>query len=107
MLYLLTAALAYGFYKSDLPSADSETAKNIAFVDMGYSGFQVSICALKKESIKVLSSVADPSLGGREIDYRLLQHFIGVFKVSNNAGNTLVCNWINACNGIKNVCTNF
>ncbi|EDV24917.1 uncharacterized protein TRIADDRAFT_25019 [Trichoplax adhaerens] len=75
------AALAYGFYKSDLPNADSETAKNVAFVDMGYTGFQVSICALKKESVKILSSVADHTLGGREIDYRLLQHFIEVFKV--------------------------
>ena len=57
-LYLYTplitppAALAYGFYKQDLP-AENEKPRNVAFVDMGHSCLQVVICAFNKGKLKV------------------------------------------------------
>ena len=47
-------ALAYGIYKQDLPE-EKEKARNVVFVDMGYSYLQVSICAFHKGKLKVLS----------------------------------------------------
>lgn len=46
------AALAYGIYKQDLP-AENEKARNVVFVDMGYSSFQVAICAFQKGKLAV------------------------------------------------------
>uniref|UniRef100_A0A665WQH1 Heat shock protein 4 like n=1 Tax=Echeneis naucrates TaxID=173247 RepID=A0A665WQH1_ECHNA len=40
-------ALAYGIYKQDLPTPE-ERPRNVVFVDMGHSSFQVSITAFNK-----------------------------------------------------------
>ena len=45
-------ALAYGLYKQDLP-APEDKPRNVIFVDMGSSNFQVSACALHKGKLKV------------------------------------------------------
>ena len=52
-------ALAYGLYKQDLPAPDDKP-RNVVFVDMGSSNFQVSACALHKGKLKVriIDSVA-------------------------------------------------
>ncbi|CAI5488823.1 unnamed protein product [Closterium sp. Naga37s-1] len=66
-------ALAYGIYKTDL----SETEPlNIAFVDIGHSAMQVSIVAFKKGQLKVLAHAFDRSLGGRDFDEVLFDHFV-------------------------------
>ncbi|CAI7879440.1 unnamed protein product [Closterium sp. NIES-54] len=66
-------ALAYGIYKTDL----SETEPlNIAFVDIGHSTMQVSIVAFKKGQLKVLAHAFDRSLGGRDFDEVLFDHFV-------------------------------
>ncbi|CAI6000830.1 unnamed protein product [Closterium sp. NIES-64] len=66
-------ALAYGIYKTDL----SETEPlNIAFVDIGHSTMQVSIVAFKKGQLKVLAHAFDRSLGGRDFDEVLFNHFV-------------------------------
>ncbi|MEQ2307627.1 Heat shock 70 kDa protein 4 [Ameca splendens] len=45
-------SLAYGIYKQDLP-APEEKPRTVVFVDLGHSGYQVSVCAFNKGKLKV------------------------------------------------------
>ncbi|XP_036392842.1 heat shock protein 105 kDa [Megalops cyprinoides] len=72
-------ALNYGIYKQDLPPPE-EKPKNVVFVDMGHSAFQVSVCAFNKGKLKMLATAFDPYLGGRDFDQRLVEHFCAEFK---------------------------
>ncbi|XP_052585890.1 heat shock 70 kDa protein 4L isoform X1 [Peromyscus californicus insignis] len=72
-------ALAYGIYKQDLPSLD-EKPRNVVFIDMGHSAYQVSICAFNKGKLKVLATTFDPYLGGRNFDEALVDYFCDEFK---------------------------
>uniref|UniRef100_A0A3Q3A778 Heat shock protein 4 like n=1 Tax=Kryptolebias marmoratus TaxID=37003 RepID=A0A3Q3A778_KRYMA len=72
-------ALAYGIYKQDLPTPE-EKPRNVVFVDMGHSSFQVSITAFNKGKLKVLATAFDPYLGGRNFDEALVDHFCEAFK---------------------------
>ncbi|KAH0629749.1 hypothetical protein JD844_012087, partial [Phrynosoma platyrhinos] len=44
-------ALAYGIYKQDLPALE-EKPRNVVFVDIGHSAYQVSVCAFNKGKLK-------------------------------------------------------
>ncbi|PON36007.1 Heat shock protein 70 family [Parasponia andersonii] len=70
-------ALAYGIYKTDLPENDQ---LNVAFVDVGHASMQVCIAGFKKGQLKILSHSFDRSLGGRDFDEALFQHFAAKFK---------------------------
>ncbi|EYU24689.1 hypothetical protein MIMGU_mgv1a001324mg [Erythranthe guttata] len=70
-------ALAYGIYKTDLPENEP---LNIAFVDVGHASMQVCIAAFKKGQLKILAHSFDRSLGGRDFDEALFQHFAAQFK---------------------------
>ncbi|XP_054709776.1 97 kDa heat shock protein-like [Uloborus diversus] len=70
-------ALAYGFYQTDL---DDEKPKNVVFVDLGNSAFQVTACAFTKGKLKILGTAFDRHLGGRDFDYRLVHHFVEDFN---------------------------
>nr|XP_055052842.1 heat shock protein 105 kDa isoform X1 [Misgurnus anguillicaudatus] len=72
-------ALNYGIYKEDLPGTD-EKPRIVAFVDMGHSALQVSVCAFSKGTVKVLSTAFDPYLGGKDFDQRLVEYFCAEFK---------------------------
>lgn len=48
----VAVSLAYGIYKQDLPAAEDKP-RIVAFVDLGHSGYQVSICAFNKGKLKV------------------------------------------------------
>ena len=52
-LFSRSAALAYGIYKQDLPE-EKEKSRNVVFVDLGYTGLQVAVCAFNKGKLKVL-----------------------------------------------------
>ncbi|XP_074547504.1 heat shock 70 kDa protein 4L [Halichoeres trimaculatus] len=73
-------ALAYGIYKQDLPTPE-ERPRNVVFVDMGHSSFQVSITAFNKGKLKVLATAFDPYLGGRNFDEVMVDYFCEEFKV--------------------------
>ncbi|XP_061751172.1 heat shock 70 kDa protein 4L isoform X2 [Nerophis ophidion] len=73
-------ALAYGIYKQDLPTPE-ERPRNVVFVDMGHSSYQVSITSFNKGKLKVLASAFDPYLGGRNFDEALVNYFCEEFKV--------------------------
>ncbi|KAL5538078.1 hypothetical protein UlMin_043487, partial [Ulmus minor] len=70
-------ALAYGIYKTDLPENDQ---LNVAFVDIGHASMQVCIAGFKKGQLKILSHAFDRSLGGRDFDEALFQHFAAKVK---------------------------
>lgn len=70
-------ALAYGIYKTDLPENDP---LNVAFVDVGHASMQVCIAGYKKGQLKVLAHSYDRSLGGRDFDEVLFNHFVAKFK---------------------------
>lgn len=72
-------ALAYGIYKQDLPTTE-EKPRNVVFVDMGHSSYQVSVTAFNKGKLKVLSTAFDPYLGGRNFDEALVDYFCEEFK---------------------------
>ncbi|XP_052010786.1 heat shock 70 kDa protein 4b [Xyrauchen texanus] len=73
-------ALAYGIYKQDLP-APEEKPRNVVFVDLGHSGYQVSVCAFNKGKLKILATAFDPEMGGKDFDERLVKHFCEEFAV--------------------------
>uniref|UniRef100_A0A8D2CUW4 Heat shock 70 kDa protein 4L n=1 Tax=Sciurus vulgaris TaxID=55149 RepID=A0A8D2CUW4_SCIVU len=73
------AALAYGIYKQDLSPLD-EKPRNVVFIDMGHSAYQVSVCAFNKGKLKVLATTFDPYLGGRNFDEALVDYFCDEFK---------------------------
>ncbi|XP_057454256.1 heat shock 70 kDa protein 15-like isoform X2 [Lotus japonicus] len=70
-------ALAYGLYKTDLSETDQ---LNVAFVDIGHASMQVCIAGFKKGQLKVLAHSYDRSLGGRDFDEALFDHFVAKFK---------------------------
>lgn len=49
-LKFFAVALAYGFYRTDLPE---DKPKNVVFVDLGNSSLQVTACAFTKGKLKV------------------------------------------------------
>ncbi|XP_076147847.1 heat shock 70 kDa protein 4b [Alosa pseudoharengus] len=71
-------SLAYGIYKQDLPNPE-EKPRTVVFVDLGHSGYQVSVCAFNKGKLKVLATAFDPQLGGKDFDEMLVKHFCEEF----------------------------
>uniref|UniRef100_A0A4W4G442 Heat shock protein 4b n=1 Tax=Electrophorus electricus TaxID=8005 RepID=A0A4W4G442_ELEEL len=71
-------ALAYGIYKQDLP-APEEKPRNVVFVDLGHSGYQVSVCAFNKGKLKILATAFDQHMGGKDFDEVLVNHFCEEF----------------------------
>lgn len=51
-IFISVVALAYGIYKQDLPALE-EKPRNVVFVDMGHSAYQVSVCAFNRGKLKV------------------------------------------------------
>lgn len=70
------AAISYGVFRT-FPEGP---AKNVVFVDIGHSSYNVSIVAFKQGELKVLASAYDPHFGGRDFDYALTEHFATEFK---------------------------
>lgn len=70
------AAVSYGVFKLNLP----EEPKNVAFVDIGYSTYTVSIALVKKGELKVLGLAFDKHFGGRDLDRAIAEHFADEFK---------------------------
>jgi heat shock protein 4 len=71
-------ALGYGITKSDLPEA--ENPRHVVFIDAGHADFTVSVVAFSKGQLTVKSTAYEANLGGRDIDYALVQHFAEEFK---------------------------
>ncbi|KZS98496.1 heat shock protein 70 [Sistotremastrum niveocremeum HHB9708] len=72
-------ALGYGITKSDLP-AEGEKPRHVVFVDVGHSNLSAAVVAFNKGQLHVKSTAYDRHLGGRDIDYALVQFFAAQFK---------------------------
>ncbi|KAF3908267.1 hypothetical protein AA313_de0205282 [Arthrobotrys entomopaga] len=72
------AALGYGITKIDLP-APEEKPRRVAFVDIGYSNYTVSIVSFRKGELTVLSTAYDRHFGGRDFDKAIAEHFVKEF----------------------------
>ncbi|KAG1751254.1 Hsp70 protein-domain-containing protein [Suillus paluster] len=71
-------ALGYGITKTDLP--DPENPRHVMFVDVGHSSMSVSVVAFAKGQLTVKAAAYDRHLGGRDIDYALIQYFADQFN---------------------------
>ena len=71
-------ALGYGITKADLP--EPENPRHVIFVDVGHADMSVAVVAFSKGQLTVKSTAYDRNLGGRDIDYALVEHFSKEFK---------------------------
>lgn len=99
-------ALAWGIYKTDLPENDPH---HVVFVDVGYAATQVCVVAFKKGELQVLANAWDRSLGGRDFDAVLFDHFAEEFgerhKVDVRASPRSAYRLMRACERTKRVLT--
>jgi heat shock protein 4 len=61
-------ALSYGIFKSAKKLFSETEPTYIMFIDLGYSCYCVTIVSFIQENMKILSSVCDRNLGGRDFD---------------------------------------
>ncbi|KAF9050554.1 heat shock protein 70 family [Panaeolus papilionaceus] len=98
-------ALGYGITKSDLP--EPENPRHVAFVDVGHADLSVSIVAFSKGQLIVKSTAYDPNLGGRDIDYALVEYFAKQFdekyKINVMSSPKAVFRLTAACEKLKKV----
>lgn len=67
-----SAAMAYGF--------NNVGKKLILIYDFGGGTFDVSLLRLNGKSVEVIGIDGDPYLGGEDLDYALVEHFIEQFE---------------------------
>ena len=73
-------ALDFGIWKS-ARKLFSETERQIhMFVDVGHSATTVSVVAFVTGRLEVLATACDRNLGGRDVDWALMNHFADEFK---------------------------
>eukprot|EP01087_Luapelamoeba_hula_P001849 TRINITY_DN1164_c0_g1_i1.p1 TRINITY_DN1164_c0_g1~~TRINITY_DN1164_c0_g1_i1.p1 ORF type:complete len:776 (-),score=209.02 TRINITY_DN1164_c0_g1_i1:24-2078(-) len=84
---ITAVALSYGFRRdSKVKRAAPEQAEaeekpvHVLFVDMGHAYFNAQVVAFTHRQLKVLSSVSDDSVGGRNLDFNLVKHFAAELK---------------------------
>ena len=75
-------ALGYGIYRS--AEFDEKIPVNVAFVSMGHSHFSCTIAQFTRHSLQVLAEITDRTVGGRNLDRLLMEHFAADFAKKNN-----------------------
>ena len=71
-------ALGYGIYRSN--EFDEKVPINVAFVSMGHSHCSCSIASFTKHQLTILAEITDRTVGGRNVDRLLMEHFANDFK---------------------------
>jgi heat shock 70kDa protein 4 len=71
------SALGYGITKTDLPE---DKPRNVVFVDIGHSSYNVAIVSYLKGQLTIRSTAYDRHFGGRDFDQLLVNHFAKEFK---------------------------
>ena len=80
-------ALGYGIYRSS--EFDEKIPVNVAFVSMGHSHFSCSIASFTRSQLTILAEVTDRTVGGRNLDRLLMEHFAEGFSKKNGGLNAL------------------
>lgn len=70
-------ALGYGIYKTDISNSNPVYT---VFVDIGHCDTQICIALFETGQMKIISHAFDCSLGGRDFDEVLFNHFASQFK---------------------------
>ena len=74
-------ALGYGIYRAH--EFDETVPVNVAFVSMGHSHFSCSIASFTRHQLTILSEITDRTVGGRNLDRLLMEHFAADFAKKN------------------------
>lgn len=70
-----------GITKTDLPDpANNEKPRNVCFVDLGHSSYQVAIVSFVKGKLSIKGTACDENLGGRDYDQVLVKQYCDEFK---------------------------
>lgn len=70
-----SAALDYGIFRgASLPETEGD-AQRVAIVDIGYATTTVTVAEFWKGSVKIVAHACDRSVGLREADFLLFEHF--------------------------------
>ena len=73
-------ALSYGIYKSAKNLFSTTDPVHVMFIDIGYTGYSVSIVDFIQENLKILSTVCDKDFGGRDIDDAIIEFCCETFQ---------------------------
>jgi len=73
-------ALSYGIFKSAKNLFSPKDSQYIMFVDIGYSCCSVSIVDFIQENMKVMATVCDKELGGRDFDDIIIEFMAEQFE---------------------------
>lgn len=73
-------ALSYGIFKSAKNQFSTTEPQHIMFIDMGYTSYCVTIVDFIQENMKVLATVCDRNLGGRDFDDVIIEFLAENFQ---------------------------
>lgn len=76
----MTIALSYGIFKSAKKLFSESEPTRIMFIDLGYTCYTVTIVDFITGNMKVLSTVCDPHLGGRDFDDVIIEFLAESFE---------------------------
>lgn len=72
--------LSYGIFKSAKKLFSETESLYVMFIDIGYTCYTVSIVDFIQENMKVLASICDPGLGGRDFDNVIIEYLAASFE---------------------------
>jgi len=73
-------ALSYGIFKSAKKLFSESEPTHVMFVDIGYTCYSVTIVDFIQENMRVLSTVCDRELGGRDFDDIIIEFMAESFE---------------------------
>jgi len=74
-------ALSYGIFKSAKKLFSETEPVHMMFIDIGYTGYCVTIVDFIQENMKVLATVCDRELGGRDFDDVIIEFLAETFQM--------------------------
>jgi heat shock protein 4 len=73
-------ALSYGIFKSAKKLFHETEPTYVMFIDLGYTGYSVCVVEFIQENMKVLATVNDRELGGRDFDNIIIEFLAEQFE---------------------------
>lgn len=72
--------LSYGIFKSAKKLFSETEPAHVMFIDLGFSGYSVTIVDFIQEHMNVLATICDRHVGGRDFDDVIVDYLVEVFK---------------------------
>lgn len=73
-------ALSYGIFKSAKKLFSETEPQHVMFIDIGYTGMSVTIVDFIQENMKVLSTVCERTVNGRNLDNIIIEFLAETFQ---------------------------